>query len=306
MRIGSCDTRAASPHCPGSRRRQSPAPAGWPSTRDSPTTTSRRRGNSVTSRNSARRTGSGSPTCCGPGSRSATTGQITGAGYGGGGLIGSTTVRLAGLRYRFQAVKLPDIQRPPEHGPGWVRFTQTVGGRTGAAGAPAGQAPAVRAVAGAAGVDHADPHPARRRHRRARDDRGEHVPPALGLRRGRPPDAQVRPDRLRQLVRHVVRQAQPVGRRGLPGAGHRGRDGAGTGAVRAAHARRGQAGDQPARGGGRAGPPGGAGNLGVPGAGRRDPGRAGRRAARRVRPGGDARRAGPARRAASGRPRWWP
>ena len=45
--------------------------------------------------------------------------------------MGSTTVQLAGLRYRFQAVKLPDIQRPPEHGPGWVRFVQTVGGRTG-------------------------------------------------------------------------------------------------------------------------------------------------------------------------------
>jgi hypothetical protein len=58
-------------------------------------------------------------------------GEITGAGYVGGGLIGSTMVRLAGLRYRFQAVKLTDIQAPPEHGPGWVRFTQTVGGRTG-------------------------------------------------------------------------------------------------------------------------------------------------------------------------------
>jgi hypothetical protein len=58
-------------------------------------------------------------------------GEITAAGYGGGGLIGSTLVRLAGLRYRFQAVKLTDIQSPPEHGPGWVRFTQTVGGRTG-------------------------------------------------------------------------------------------------------------------------------------------------------------------------------
>jgi hypothetical protein len=58
-------------------------------------------------------------------------GQISDAGYAGSGLIGSTTVQLAGLRYRFQAVKLPDIQRPPEHGPGWVRFVQTVGGRTG-------------------------------------------------------------------------------------------------------------------------------------------------------------------------------
>ena len=59
------------------------------------------------------------------------TGRSPAAGYGGGGLIGSTMVRLAGLRYRFQAVKLTDIQSPPEHGPGWVRFTQTVGGRTG-------------------------------------------------------------------------------------------------------------------------------------------------------------------------------
>jgi hypothetical protein len=58
-------------------------------------------------------------------------GKITGAGYGAGGLMGSTTLRLVGLRYRFQAVKLDDIQRPPEHGPGWVRFVQTVGGRTG-------------------------------------------------------------------------------------------------------------------------------------------------------------------------------
>jgi hypothetical protein len=31
----------------------------------------------------------------------------------------------------FQAVALPDIQRPPEFGDTWVRFTQTAGGRTG-------------------------------------------------------------------------------------------------------------------------------------------------------------------------------
>ena len=59
-------------------------------------------------------------------------GQIDGAGYAGGGLMGSTTVRLAGLRYRFQAAQLEDIRREPEYGPGWVRFQQTVGGRTGA------------------------------------------------------------------------------------------------------------------------------------------------------------------------------
>jgi len=58
-------------------------------------------------------------------------GQITDAGYAGGGLMGATTLRLGALKYRFQAVKLADIQRPPEHGDGCVRFSQSVGGRTG-------------------------------------------------------------------------------------------------------------------------------------------------------------------------------
>jgi len=58
-------------------------------------------------------------------------GQISGAGYAGGGLMGSTTVRLGALKYRFQAVQLQDLQREPENGTGWVRFSQTVGGRTG-------------------------------------------------------------------------------------------------------------------------------------------------------------------------------
>jgi hypothetical protein len=58
-------------------------------------------------------------------------GAITGAGYSGGGLIGSTTVRLGGLQARFQAIQLPDRQQDPEPGDGWVRFVQTVGGRTG-------------------------------------------------------------------------------------------------------------------------------------------------------------------------------
>jgi hypothetical protein len=59
-------------------------------------------------------------------------GQITDAGYSGCGLIGSTTVQLGALKYRFQAAKLPDLQRAPEFGDGCVRFSQTVGGRTGA------------------------------------------------------------------------------------------------------------------------------------------------------------------------------
>ena len=58
-------------------------------------------------------------------------GRVTDSGYSGGGVMGSTTVNLGGLRHKFQAVQLPDIQREPEHGDGWVRFVQTVGGRTG-------------------------------------------------------------------------------------------------------------------------------------------------------------------------------
>ncbi len=59
-------------------------------------------------------------------------GRITGCGYGdGGGVIGSTTVRLGRLRYCFQAVGLPDLRTEPERGEGWVRFAQTAGGRVG-------------------------------------------------------------------------------------------------------------------------------------------------------------------------------
>ena len=57
-------------------------------------------------------------------------GQITGAGYHGGGLIGSTTLAL-GARLTVAAVALPDKQAAPELGDGFVRFLQTAGGRTG-------------------------------------------------------------------------------------------------------------------------------------------------------------------------------
>jgi hypothetical protein len=58
-------------------------------------------------------------------------GQITGSGYSGGGLMGSTMVKLGALRHRFLAIKLPDLQSDPQPGDGWVRFVQTTGGRTG-------------------------------------------------------------------------------------------------------------------------------------------------------------------------------
>jgi hypothetical protein len=57
-------------------------------------------------------------------------GEITGHGYSGGGLIGDTTIRLGGVRHTFQNALLPDLRRDPEKGDGWVRFAQTVGGRT--------------------------------------------------------------------------------------------------------------------------------------------------------------------------------
>jgi hypothetical protein len=58
-------------------------------------------------------------------------GQVLAAGYSGGGLMGSTLVKLGALRHRFQAVQLPDLQREPVHRPGSVTFSQTVGGRAG-------------------------------------------------------------------------------------------------------------------------------------------------------------------------------
>jgi len=58
-------------------------------------------------------------------------GQITGSGYSGDGLMGTSLVRLGGLQYRFQPVQLPLLQKEPDRGDGWVRFVQTAGGRTG-------------------------------------------------------------------------------------------------------------------------------------------------------------------------------
>jgi len=59
-------------------------------------------------------------------------GQVTGCGYGDGGcLIGSSAIRLGGLRHVFQAVALPDLRAGPERGDGWARFAQAGGGRAG-------------------------------------------------------------------------------------------------------------------------------------------------------------------------------
>ncbi len=55
----------------------------------------------------------------------------SGVGDGSGGMIGSTTMRLGKRSATFAAVSLPDLTSEPEVGDGWVRFTQTAGGRTG-------------------------------------------------------------------------------------------------------------------------------------------------------------------------------
>jgi hypothetical protein len=58
-------------------------------------------------------------------------GRIADFGHDGGGLMGSTTVRLGPVARTFEAIGLPDIVGKPVKGEGWVRFSQTAGGRTG-------------------------------------------------------------------------------------------------------------------------------------------------------------------------------
>jgi hypothetical protein len=57
-------------------------------------------------------------------------GQIVAAGYSGGGVMGSTTVRLGVGEATFAAVGLDDIQQPVDLTGGRARFVQTAGGRT--------------------------------------------------------------------------------------------------------------------------------------------------------------------------------
>ncbi len=57
-------------------------------------------------------------------------GRIVDYGDTGGGLIGSTTVKI-GRSVTVAAVPLPDRRPEPERGDGWVRFRQSAGGRTG-------------------------------------------------------------------------------------------------------------------------------------------------------------------------------
>ena len=67
-------------------------------------------------------------------------GKITGCGHLGQGHLGVTRIKLGPRELSVPAVAMPTIQNEPEVGDGWVRFTQTAGGRTGA--------PAPRRVSG--------------------------------------------------------------------------------------------------------------------------------------------------------------
>ncbi len=57
-------------------------------------------------------------------------GRVTNAGYGRGGLMGSTTVRLAGKGVTFAAVELPELREDPVITDDGATFVQTYGGRT--------------------------------------------------------------------------------------------------------------------------------------------------------------------------------
>jgi hypothetical protein len=58
-------------------------------------------------------------------------GKIVEAGYSGGGLVGSTRVKLGPKTVSFAGVTYPLIQHEPERGPDWVKFVQSAGGRMG-------------------------------------------------------------------------------------------------------------------------------------------------------------------------------
>lgn len=56
--------------------------------------------------------------------------RVVGHGMGGGGVMGSSRTALGPIGATFAAVPLPDLRGEPVIGAGWIRFTQTVGGRT--------------------------------------------------------------------------------------------------------------------------------------------------------------------------------
>jgi hypothetical protein len=58
-------------------------------------------------------------------------GRVTGYGHLGRGHMGHTRMRLAGIGLTFCGISFPDLRSEPEVGDGFVRFTQTAGGKPG-------------------------------------------------------------------------------------------------------------------------------------------------------------------------------
>ncbi len=243
------------------------------------------------------------PTTCGRGSTSTTTARSSATATRGGGVIGSTTMGLGRRVGHLPGRGLPRPAGRARGGDGWVRFTQTAGGRTGV--------PAPRRVAKPPFVQYHAPTAwstlSLTIHADGRAELGprrcQPVPAPLGLRPRRRAGRQVRPGRLQGLVPPRLRRLQPVGRRGLAGAGDGGRVGHGAPAVPGDHGR-GQAEGPQAEGGRRAHRAGRGGRRHLPAARRRHPGAGRRRGDRQPRPGRADRRAGGARgRAADGHAR---
>jgi hypothetical protein len=209
--------------------------------------------------------------------------------------MGSTTVSLAGLRHKFEAVQLPDIQREPEFGDGWVRFVQTTGGRTGyplpvgsgASPSSSGRRPLVWTTLSL--TLHVDGRTSRLWLAPAASPATGSTTPATSL-------AQVGAHRLQGLVPPVVRTAHPMGRPGLRGARDRGGDGTRALALRPGHGWKGKVKIDASRRAPLLTKQGEHGYRGLPRPRRGDPGRTRRRAPGRVRPRRPPRGAGPSRR----------
>ena len=152
-------------------------------------------------------------------------GVVVGHGCSGGGLIGSTTLRVGGRRVVFEAVALPEVRPEPEVTADGVRFVQTAGGRTGV--------PAPRRVRRAPFVQFSAPLAWTTLGLTLRADGsvGHDLVGASPFPRHWIYDAAGRLAEKTGLIdfshwyRRAFGRAQPLGRRGLPGLHHRARVG---------------------------------------------------------------------------------
>ena len=164
-------------------------------------------------------------------------GKIVDYGHLGGGHLGVTKVKLGPREVSVPAIAMPTLQPEPEVGDGWVRFTQTAGGRTGM--------PAPRHVHGKpllpdllrAGLDDPVAQALRRRLVRARAQRRQHVSSPLGLQGGQA-RREERSHRLQRVVPQGVRREHALGQGGLGALRDRRRDGPRAGAFENDHAER--------------------------------------------------------------------